>query len=127
VGWTAGIQILAGAGDFSLLHSIQTRSGDHPTSYPVGTGAGFPRLKWLGCEADHLPSSSAEVKNGGTIPPLSHMFSSAQGQLYLYLTYVLSLPKDGVIRLKNKFSLNLLKVNPLKFIFFFQHTQSLRE
>jgi hypothetical protein len=27
------------------------------------------------CEADHSPSSSAEVKNGGTIPPLLHTSS----------------------------------------------------
>jgi hypothetical protein len=26
-------------------------------------------------EADHSPPSSAEVKNGGAIPPLPHMYS----------------------------------------------------
>jgi hypothetical protein len=30
------------AGDFPLLHSIQTGSGAHPASYPVGTGGSFP-------------------------------------------------------------------------------------
>jgi hypothetical protein len=29
-----------------------------------------PEVKRPGCEADHSPPSSAEVKNGGTIPPL---------------------------------------------------------
>jgi hypothetical protein len=28
-----------------------------------------PEIKWQGCEADHPPQSSAEVKNGGAIPP----------------------------------------------------------
>jgi hypothetical protein len=32
-------------------------------------------VKWPGREADHSPLSSAEVKNGGAIPPLPHMFS----------------------------------------------------
>jgi hypothetical protein len=29
-------------------------------------------LKWQGCEADHSLPSSAEVKNGGALPPLPH-------------------------------------------------------
>jgi hypothetical protein len=28
--------------DFSLLHGIQADSGDHPASYPMGTGGFFP-------------------------------------------------------------------------------------
>jgi hypothetical protein len=55
--------------DFSLLHSVQTDSGAHPVSYLIGTGALSPGIKWLGREADHSPPS-AEVKNGGAIPPL---------------------------------------------------------
>jgi hypothetical protein len=31
--------------DFSLLHSVQTDSGAHPVSYPMGTGGFFPRGK----------------------------------------------------------------------------------
>jgi hypothetical protein len=38
-------------------------------------GALFPGVKRPGLEADHSPPSSAEFKNGGTIPPLPHMFS----------------------------------------------------
>jgi hypothetical protein len=34
--WMAGVQFLAGARDFSLLHSIQTNSGAH-TSSAIGT------------------------------------------------------------------------------------------
>jgi hypothetical protein len=31
-------------------------------------------IKRQGCEADHSPPSSAEVKNGGAIPPLPDTF-----------------------------------------------------
>jgi hypothetical protein len=54
----------AGAGMFSLYHRVQNGSGAHPASYPMGTRGSFPGLKWPGREADHLPLSSAEVKNG---------------------------------------------------------------
>jgi hypothetical protein len=36
----------------SLLHVIQTGSGAHPASYPMGTGG----------KADHSPLTSADVK-----------------------------------------------------------------
>jgi hypothetical protein len=42
------VRFLAGARDFSLLHSIQTSSGDHPASYPVGIRGSFPRDKATG-------------------------------------------------------------------------------
>jgi hypothetical protein len=35
-------------------------------------GALSPRVKRQGCEADHSPHSSAEVKKGGSIQPLPH-------------------------------------------------------
>jgi hypothetical protein len=42
-GWTAGVQFPARGKRFSLLHSVQTGSGAHPASYPMGTGGGsFP-------------------------------------------------------------------------------------
>jgi hypothetical protein len=34
-----------------------------------------PGVKRLGSEADYSPRSSAEVKNGGTLPPLPHVSS----------------------------------------------------
>jgi hypothetical protein len=53
-----------GAEDFSSSSCIQTGSGAHPASYPMGTGGSFPRGKARpGRDADHLPPSSAEVKN----------------------------------------------------------------
>jgi hypothetical protein len=63
------------ARDFSLLHNIQTGSGAHPASYTIGTGGSFPGGMRPGRETDHSPSSSAEVRNGGAIPPLPHTSS----------------------------------------------------
>jgi hypothetical protein len=45
--------------DFSSSLCVQTDSGAHPASYPMGTGGNA----WLGRDADHSPPSSAEVKN----------------------------------------------------------------
>jgi hypothetical protein len=45
--------------DFSSSPCIQTGSGAHPASHPMGTGGkARPRR-----DADHSPPSSAEVKN----------------------------------------------------------------
>jgi hypothetical protein len=48
---------------------VQTDSGDQPASCPVGAGAGALSMgvKWPEREADHSPSSSAEVKISGSI------------------------------------------------------------
>jgi hypothetical protein len=40
---------------FSLLHIV-------PTSYKMGTGGSFPRVKRQGREADHSPPTRVEVK-----------------------------------------------------------------
>jgi hypothetical protein len=56
------IQVLAEAGNFSLHHCIQTGSGAHPASYPIGTRALSMGVKQSGYEADRSPPSSAEVK-----------------------------------------------------------------
>jgi hypothetical protein len=58
----AGVRASVGK-TFSILHIIQTGSGVHTTFYRMGTdGALSPGVKWQGCEADHLPLTSAEVK-----------------------------------------------------------------
>jgi hypothetical protein len=49
------------------LQSVPTGSGARPASCPGSKAAGR--------EADHSPPSSADVKNGGAIPPLPHMSS----------------------------------------------------
>jgi hypothetical protein len=52
-----------GAENFSSSPCVQTGSGAHPASYPLGTGSPFPRSKARpGRDADHSPPSSAEVK-----------------------------------------------------------------
>jgi hypothetical protein len=49
---------------FSSNLCVQTGSGAHPASCPVGTGGPFPGAKSRpGRDADHSPPSSAEVVN----------------------------------------------------------------
>jgi hypothetical protein len=55
-GWTIGVWFPAGARDFCLLRSVQTGTGSHPASYPMGTG-GKAAGAWS------WPFTSAEVKN----------------------------------------------------------------
>jgi hypothetical protein len=47
--------------DISSSPCVQTGSGAHPASYPMGTGGSFPGGKAR--PADHSPPSTAEVKN----------------------------------------------------------------
>jgi hypothetical protein len=56
---------------FSLSHTVYIGSGVQPASHLMGTRLSFPVVKRPGREGDHSPPSFAEVKNGGTIPPLS--------------------------------------------------------
>jgi hypothetical protein len=59
------IEIRSSTGtDFSSSPCVQTGSGAHPASYPMGTGFFFPGGKARpGRDADHSPSSSAKVRN----------------------------------------------------------------
>jgi hypothetical protein len=57
---------VAGVAKGFLHHGIQIGSGNYPASYPVGTGALSPAVKWPGCEADHSLSLSAEMKFDST-------------------------------------------------------------
>jgi hypothetical protein len=43
-----GVCFPAGAGNFSLRHRVQTGSGAHPGSYPMGTGGSSPGGKAAG-------------------------------------------------------------------------------
>jgi hypothetical protein len=59
-----GVQSPTGAENFSSSLCIQTGSGAHPASYPMGTRGPLPGDEaWLGHDADHSPPTSAEVKN----------------------------------------------------------------
>jgi hypothetical protein len=55
---------------FSLLHSAQTGSGAHLAPYTMRNVSFLRWVKRQGLESDHSPPFSAEVKNGGAIPPL---------------------------------------------------------
>jgi hypothetical protein len=43
-----GVRLPAGAGNFSLRHHVQTGSGTHPASYPMGTRDSFSGRKAAG-------------------------------------------------------------------------------
>jgi hypothetical protein len=60
-----GVPSPAEAKDFSSSLCVQTGSGAHPASYPMGTGGPFPGLSAGGVVTltTHPPPSSAEVKN----------------------------------------------------------------
>jgi hypothetical protein len=64
-GRMTGVRFPTGAGDFSLLHTVQTGSGAHPASYP----ALLQRVKQPGGEADRSHPSTSKVKNDGAITP----------------------------------------------------------
>jgi hypothetical protein len=60
---------------FSLFHRyVQTGSGAHQVSYPIGIGTLTPGVKREGREADHLPPSSATVKNAWSYASLQYVF-----------------------------------------------------
>jgi hypothetical protein len=89
------VRFPAQAGNCSLHHRVQTGSGAHPASYPIGTGGDLClEVKRAECEADHSPPSNAEVENAwsytSTPPVCLHcvVLSSAHGQLYLYLYHL---------------------------------------
>jgi hypothetical protein len=59
----------------SLIYSVQTGSGAHQPHIQWALEDLSPGVKRPGREADHPFPSSAEVNNGGAIPPLSNMSS----------------------------------------------------
>jgi hypothetical protein len=66
-----GQSSITGSERFSSSRQRPNRLQSPPSLlYPMGTGGSFPGK---GCEADHSPTSSAEVKKSGAIPPLSHV------------------------------------------------------
>jgi hypothetical protein len=54
-GWS-GVRVLAGAGNFSLHHRVQTGSGANPISYPMGSRVSLPRDKAAGAWSCSLTS-----------------------------------------------------------------------
>jgi hypothetical protein len=43
MGWMVGVRFSEGGGNSSIHHCVQTDSGVHPASYPMGTRDSFPR------------------------------------------------------------------------------------
>jgi hypothetical protein len=91
--WPAeGVRVRYPAGErFSSFHVVQTGSGVHPASFPMGTRALFPALKRPGRENDHSPLTTVEVKKTwiytSTHPYVimaKWLIGYAQGQIYLY-------------------------------------------
>jgi hypothetical protein len=70
VGIATGYRLDGWARDVSLLHSIQTVWG--PIRPPIQW---VPGVKRPDRGADYSPPYSAEVKNGGAVPPLPHRSS----------------------------------------------------
>jgi hypothetical protein len=60
---------------FSIPYSLDRGMVSALASFRMGTGGFHPRLKPPGRQDDHSPASSAEIKNGGAIPPIPHTFS----------------------------------------------------
>jgi hypothetical protein len=70
--WAGWLGFHSWQGQEIFLFSTVFRLALGPTQLPIqwALGAFSLGVKWLGCEADHSPPSSAEVKNGGAVPPL---------------------------------------------------------
>jgi hypothetical protein len=89
-GWS-GVRVPVEAGNFPLHHRIQTGSGAHPASYPMGTRGSFLGGKAAGaCTLTTHLHIVPRSRMRGAIPPLQYAFMAwcsveAQEQLYLYL------------------------------------------
>jgi hypothetical protein len=57
------VRFLGGARYFSSIHAVQTGSGTHSASYPMGTVGVSPGIKRQGRDSDDSPPSRREVKN----------------------------------------------------------------
>jgi hypothetical protein len=78
----ARVSFPAGSANFSLLHRVQTGSGAHRASYPMGTGTSLTGDKMARAWGEPLTSFSAEVKNAWsyTSTPL-HLYELVQVKL----------------------------------------------
>jgi len=61
--WTIWGSIPSRGKRFFCLKHVPTVSGVHPVYHSVGTGVISSEIQLAQHEADHLPSSSVEVKN----------------------------------------------------------------
>jgi hypothetical protein len=65
----------------------------------MDTGALSLRLGQYGREADHSPPSSAEIKNGGAIPPLhyTYIFMTCFTFTYIIITIITTTTTTTII------------------------------
>jgi hypothetical protein len=67
----SGVRFPAGTWNFFLHHRVQTSSGAHPASYPMGTGRSFPGGKAAGWDANlttHIRLVPRSRMHGATTP-----------------------------------------------------------
>jgi hypothetical protein len=88
-GWS-GVPLPVGAGNFSPHYRVQTGSGPHPASYPLGTRRSFPGGKVAEAWSWSLPCS-AEVRNAWsyTSSPTTRLHGvvfRAQGRVFIIIT-----------------------------------------
>jgi hypothetical protein len=87
--------------DVLFSRIVQTGSGTHPVSCLVGTVVLSLEVKWAGCEADHSPPSSTEVKSECSILILPH---------YVFLTWIgATLPLYVIWLWSNRYPCNIGK------------------
>jgi hypothetical protein len=92
MGWTIGIRSPTGAQDFSSSPYIQTSSGAHPASYPMGTRGPFPRDKhgWgiTLTTNPHLVPKLSMSRSYNSSPPCASMVCNGTTLLYFTLLYL---------------------------------------
>jgi hypothetical protein len=89
--WTAGVQSLTEAEDFSSNLCIETNSGAHPASYKIGTGGSFPRGKggWGVMSTTHpLPVPRLRKSRSYTSSHPKVPLCSIMGLYLFYLTHL---------------------------------------
>jgi hypothetical protein len=70
---------IPGSGKRFFFYSTPSRPALGPTQPPIQLVSGVKRS---GLEANHLPRSSVEIKNGGAMPPLPHTSSWRSAELF---------------------------------------------
>jgi hypothetical protein len=85
-------------GNFSLHCWVQTGSGAHPASYPLGIRGSFLGVKWLDHEAGHSLPTSAQVRNAWSYmstPPYILMAGVQQSKGYVFMAWCLVKIRDN--------------------------------
>jgi hypothetical protein len=87
------VRFPARAVNFSLHHRVQNGSGAHPQPIIQWVPGNLsPGVKRPVCQADHLPPTSAEIKNAWSYTPLPHTSSWLGAKLRTGTTLPLPLP-----------------------------------